>query len=262
MLCRAAPCHTGPGGAGGGGRRPMSRGRAGRRGRASRWSGAAACARLEAALLRSRLAVPPWLAAAPSPATPGQGAGGGCRQLPAASRQPRRAAPHRSDMAFANFRRILRLSTFEKRRSKEYEHVRRDLDPGEVWEVVGELGDGAFGKVYKVGPPRGGSRAGGSTPAAPQSWRCPLPRSGGSFAGSPLAKESWKPAAGRKTPAGPGAGSAHPVSCCRWGDGGQRERVRSGVGVQCVAWGTGKEREKFGGFPPPLKSRVFGAMLL
>ncbi|KAF1400350.1 Serine/threonine-protein kinase 10, partial [Spheniscus humboldti] len=53
-------------------------------------------------------------------------------------------------MAFANFRRILRLSTFEKRRSKEYEHVRRDLDPGEVWEVVGELGDGAFGKVYKA----------------------------------------------------------------------------------------------------------------
>ncbi|XP_074913044.1 serine/threonine-protein kinase 10 isoform X2 [Buteo buteo] len=53
-------------------------------------------------------------------------------------------------MAFANFRRILRLSTFEKRRSKEYEHVRRDLDPGEVWEVVGELGDGAFGKVYKI----------------------------------------------------------------------------------------------------------------
>ncbi|KAJ7405850.1 serine/threonine-protein kinase 10-like protein [Willisornis vidua] len=52
-------------------------------------------------------------------------------------------------MAFANFRRILRLSAFEKRRSKEYEHVRRDLDPGEVWEVVGELGDGAFGKVYK-----------------------------------------------------------------------------------------------------------------
>ncbi|XP_075622390.1 serine/threonine-protein kinase 10 [Balearica regulorum gibbericeps] len=53
-------------------------------------------------------------------------------------------------MAFANFRRILRLSTFEKRRSKEYEHVRRDLDPAEVWEVVGELGDGAFGKVYKA----------------------------------------------------------------------------------------------------------------
>ncbi|KAM5213780.1 serine/threonine-protein kinase 10 isoform 2-T2 [Hipposideros larvatus] len=53
-------------------------------------------------------------------------------------------------MAFANFRRILRLSTFEKRKSREYEHVRRDVDPNEVWEIVGELGDGAFGKVYKA----------------------------------------------------------------------------------------------------------------
>lgn len=71
-------------------------------------------------------------------------------------------------MAFANFRRILRLSTFEKRKSREYEHVRRDLDPNEVWEIVGELGDGAFGKVYKVrrwarGP---GTRGAGSAPPA------------------------------------------------------------------------------------------------
>lgn len=66
---------------------------------------------------------------------------------PAPPRPPARVP---SAMAFANFRRILRRSTFEKRKSREYEHVRRDLDPNEVWEIVGELGDGAFGKVYKV----------------------------------------------------------------------------------------------------------------
>ncbi|KAM9311177.1 serine/threonine-protein kinase 10 [Gastrophryne carolinensis] len=52
-------------------------------------------------------------------------------------------------MAFANFRRILRFAG-DKRRLREYEHVRRDLDPNLVWEIVGELGDGAFGKVYKA----------------------------------------------------------------------------------------------------------------
>ncbi|XP_042195831.1 serine/threonine-protein kinase 10 isoform X2 [Callorhinchus milii] len=53
-------------------------------------------------------------------------------------------------MAFANFRRILRLSTFEKKKYKQYEHVHRDCDPEELWQLVGELGDGAFGKVYKA----------------------------------------------------------------------------------------------------------------
>lgn len=84
-------------------------------------------------------------------------------------------------MAFANFRRILRLSTFEKRRSKEYEHVRRDLDPGEVWEVVGELGDGAFGKVYKVGAQPKGSGGPRQRPprrdeGAPDRFPCPKSR--------------------------------------------------------------------------------------
>lgn len=91
-------------------------------------------------------------------AAPGAGSGS---VLPGPERAAARRLPGPlSGMAFANFRRILRLSAFEKRRSKEYEHVRRDLDPGEVWEVVGELGDGAFGKVYKVGARRGRGSSG------------------------------------------------------------------------------------------------------
>uniref|UniRef100_A0A8C9ZJ55 non-specific serine/threonine protein kinase n=1 Tax=Sander lucioperca TaxID=283035 RepID=A0A8C9ZJ55_SANLU len=31
-----------------------------------------------------------------------------------------------------------------------YEHVRRDENPEEVWDIIGELGDGAFGKVFKA----------------------------------------------------------------------------------------------------------------
>lgn len=52
-------------------------------------------------------------------------------------------------MAFFNFRKIFKLGGEKKKR--QYEHVRRDENPEEVWEIIGELGDGAFGKVFKVG---------------------------------------------------------------------------------------------------------------
>ncbi|KAK3553985.1 hypothetical protein QTP70_019029 [Hemibagrus guttatus] len=51
-------------------------------------------------------------------------------------------------MAFFNLRKIFKLGMDKKK--KQYEHVHRDMNPEEVWEVVGELGDGAFGKVYKA----------------------------------------------------------------------------------------------------------------
>ncbi|KAM6235147.1 serine/threonine-protein kinase 10-like [Porphyrio hochstetteri] len=38
----------------------------------------------------------------------------------------------------------------KKKPLRQFEHIRRDVDPQEVWLVLGELGDGAFGKVFKA----------------------------------------------------------------------------------------------------------------
>ena len=48
------------------------------------------------------------------------------------------------------FGKIFRLPTLDKKKVKQYEHVHRNVNPNELWEIIGELGDGAFGKVYKV----------------------------------------------------------------------------------------------------------------
>ena len=37
------------------------------------------------------------------------------------------------------------------RTKRDYPNITRGKDPLEVWNKTGELGDGAFGKVYKVG---------------------------------------------------------------------------------------------------------------
>lgn len=51
-------------------------------------------------------------------------------------------------MSFFNFRKIFKFGPDKKK--KQYEHVHRDVNPEEFWEIIGELGDGAFGKVFKV----------------------------------------------------------------------------------------------------------------
>lgn len=38
----------------------------------------------------------------------------------------------------------------KKKKENKYPHLKRNQDPNELWNIVGELGDGAFGKVYKV----------------------------------------------------------------------------------------------------------------
>ncbi|KAJ8248153.1 hypothetical protein GJAV_G00238900 [Gymnothorax javanicus] len=51
-------------------------------------------------------------------------------------------------MSFFNFRKFFKLGS--ERKKKQYEHVHRDLNPEDIWEIIGELGDGAFGKVFKA----------------------------------------------------------------------------------------------------------------
>ncbi|XP_059408767.1 serine/threonine-protein kinase 10-like [Carassius carassius] len=51
-------------------------------------------------------------------------------------------------MSFFNFLKIFKLGAEKKK--KQYDHVHRDANPEEIWEIVGELGDGAFGKVFKA----------------------------------------------------------------------------------------------------------------
>ncbi|XP_052464353.1 serine/threonine-protein kinase 10 [Carassius gibelio] len=45
--------------------------------------------------------------------------------------------------------RIFRLGV-EKKRIRHFENLKRDVDPHQMWETLGELGDGAFGKVFKA----------------------------------------------------------------------------------------------------------------
>uniref|UniRef100_A0A8C7XX11 non-specific serine/threonine protein kinase n=1 Tax=Oryzias sinensis TaxID=183150 RepID=A0A8C7XX11_9TELE len=60
-------------------------------------------------------------------------------------------------MSFFNFRKIFKLGPDKKK--KQYEHVHRDANPEEIWEIIGELGDGAFGKVFKAQNKQNGTLA-------------------------------------------------------------------------------------------------------
>lgn len=36
------------------------------------------------------------------------------------------------------------------KKKKDFSYIIKGVDPNTIWDLVGELGDGSFGKVYKV----------------------------------------------------------------------------------------------------------------
>lgn len=49
-----------------------------------------------------------------------------------------------------NLKKVLHIGGGEAKKKRIYNNIRMDCDPNEYWEMIGELGDGAFGKVYKA----------------------------------------------------------------------------------------------------------------
>ncbi|KAG8240410.1 hypothetical protein J437_LFUL003124 [Ladona fulva] len=51
----------------------------------------------------------------------------------------------------SNLKKVLHLGGGnDGKKKKGFNNIKMDVDPEEYWEMVGELGDGAFGKVYKA----------------------------------------------------------------------------------------------------------------
>ncbi|XP_046386682.1 serine/threonine-protein kinase 10 [Ischnura elegans] len=54
-------------------------------------------------------------------------------------------------MFLSNLKKVLHLGGGnDGKKKKGFNNIKMDVDPEEFWEMVGELGDGAFGKVYKA----------------------------------------------------------------------------------------------------------------
>lgn len=50
----------------------------------------------------------------------------------------------------SGLKKVLHFGNNDAKKKKVFNNIKIDIDPEEYWEMIGELGDGAFGKVYKV----------------------------------------------------------------------------------------------------------------
>ncbi len=54
---------------------------------------------------------------------------------------------------FSNLKKVLSLGAAgesAKKKKPNLANIRSDFDPENIWEIIGELGDGAFGKVCSL----------------------------------------------------------------------------------------------------------------
>ena len=55
---------------------------------------------------------------------------------------------------FSNLKKVLNLGNSgldsKKKKQQLFANIRTDVNPEEIWDLIGELGDGAFGKVHKA----------------------------------------------------------------------------------------------------------------
>jgi STE20-like kinase len=50
----------------------------------------------------------------------------------------------------SSIKKVLNIGQSDSKKRKCFQHIKEDIDPETIWDIIGELGDGAFGKVHKA----------------------------------------------------------------------------------------------------------------